>query len=94
MAVKTWSKIGHNWMPNGLSTLGSGSDLKISEVLDDILTGQLRQYPSAKVVGTLRLKYGRVRSFRKEDRSDTTKKGLAVTTRCAINDEADNPQNN
>lgn len=69
MAVKTWSKMGHNWMPNGLSTLGSGSDLKMSEVLDDILAGQLRDYTSAKVVETLRLKYGRVRSFRKEERS-------------------------
>jgi len=36
MAVKTWSKMGHNWMPNGLSTLGSGSVLKISEA-DDIV---------------------------------------------------------
>lgn len=48
-AVKAWSKMGHSWMPNGLSMLGSGTAFRISEWPVDIVAGQLLCCRSATV---------------------------------------------
>tara|TARA_R110002060_G_scaffold75270_1_gene84889 strand:+ start:759 stop:905 length:147 start_codon:yes stop_codon:yes gene_type:complete len=44
-ALNALSKMGHRWMPKGLSMLGNGRDCRISvEVFDDMMGFELRRF--------------------------------------------------